>query len=1075
MKKLIQSLFILLFIASAAIAQDRTISGTVTAKEDGLPLPGVSVKVKGTKIGAQTDPSGNFALKVPGNGTVILVFSYVGFLDKEVSVSGNTVKVKLETDAKQLTEVVVTAQGIERTRGELPYATQSVDGAEVSKTRTSNFVQGLSGKIAGLEIKQNNTLGGSTNIVLRGSKSLIGNNQALFIVDGVPINNDIFNSSGQSSGRGGYDYGSPVADINPDDIASINVLKGAAASALYGSRASNGVIVITTKKGKQGLGITVNSGLTVGSIDKSTFVKYQKQYGEGYGQYYENPGTDNNAYKFLYRDINGDGVPDLVAPMSEDASYGAKFDPNLMVYQWDAFDPASPNYKKATPWVAAANDPTTFFTNPISYNNSIFIDGGNEKSTYKLGYTRNDDKGILPNSKINKDVVNLGTTFHINENFNVGGDINYTRTKGLGRYGTGYDDKNVATNFRQWWPVNVDIQQQKTAYFRNRLNSTWNYADPSDLTPIYWDNPYFSRYENYENDERNRYLGNINANYKVSDWLNVTGRISLDQYNTTQNERQAVGSVTVPHYILRTNSFKEWNYDLMLNFNKDISKSLKFKGLLGSNIRRSVLTQFIASSNGGLVVPRLYALSNSANTPNAPYEYLGEREVDGLYAATTFTYNDILTLDFTGRRDASSTLPKGNNVYYYPAASASFQFGKLLKNSKIISSGKIRANYAEVGNDAPLYSINDTYTSIPPFGSNTLFSVSSVKNNANLKPERTQSIEAGLEMGFLKDRLGFDLTLYKTNTHDQILPVAVSAATGYTTKYVNSGNVENKGIELSLYGTPIRTNKFSWNANVNFTLQRNKVISLYEGVDNLVLASYQGGVSINASVGQPYGVIRGEGFVYTNGQKTVSATTGRYLKNGASNTIIGNVNPDWLAGINNSFRYKDIALSFLIDIKQGGSLFSLDRYYGLATGNSIETVGLNAKGVDMRLPVSQGGGILLPGVKPDGTPNDIYAANVNFGLLGYARTPAQGFIYDASYVKLREATLTYSLPAALVTKIGLVKGIDLSLVGRNLWIIHKNLPDADPEDGIVAGNAQGYQGGSYPTARTIGFNVKFKF
>ncbi|MBU2046304.1 MAG: TonB-dependent receptor, partial [Bacteroidetes bacterium] len=519
----------------------------------------------------------------------------------------------------------------------------------------------------------------------------------------------------------------------------------------------------------------------------------------------------------------------------------------------------------------------------------------------------------------------------------------------------------------------------------------------------------------------------------------------------------------------------EWNYDLLLNFNKNITKDIKFKGLLGSNIRRSIATQFQASSNGGLVVPRLYALANSVSTPNAPNEYLAEREVDGVFAAATFNYKELLTLDLTGRRDASSTLPKGNNIYYYPSVSGSFQFGKLLSDSKIITSGTLRANYAEVGNDASPYRTTDTYDLITPFNSQTLTSVGSTKNNPNLKPERTQSTELGLQMGFLEDRIGFDLTLYKTNTVDQILPVSVTAASGFTTKFVNSGKVENKGLELSIYATPIRSNKFSWNTSINFTANRNKVVELFEGVQNLLLASYQGGVTINATVGEPYGIIKGEGFVYTNGQKTVSSTTGRYLKNGNSSTIIGNVNPQWIAGINNSFRYKDLALSFLVDMKHGGSLFSLDRYYGLATGNSVETVGLNAKGNDVRSPVSQGGGILLPGVKADGTPNDIYAANTNFGLLGYARTPAQGFVYDASYVKLREAALTYSLPANVVSKLGLVKGVDLSLIGRNLWIIHKNLPDADPEDGIVSGNAQGYQGGSYPTARTIGFNVKFKF
>lgn len=1069
MKKLLQSLFLLLFITFQVVAQERTVTGTVTDKSDGLPLPGVSIQVTGTQTGTQTDANGKFSLRIPGVNNS-LTFTYIGYSTQtSIIPSGNVLNVSLTQDARQLGEVVVTALGIERSRNQLPYAVQQVSGAEVSKTRGSNFISGLSGKVAGLELRQNNTMGGSVNVVLRGNKSFTGSNQALFVVDGVPIDNTVSNTGGQRTGRGGYDYGNPAADINPDNIASVTVLKGAAASVLYGSRAVNGVILITTKKGTKGLGITVNSGITTGSIDKSTFLNYQKSYGGGYGAYYESA----DGY-FLFRDVNNDGVKDLVAPLSEDASYGGKFDPTKMVYQWNAFDPQSPNFGKATPWVAAANDPVSFFESPISFNNSVFIDGGSDKGYFKLGYTRSNDKGILANSKIDKDVANLSATYNLTDKLTAGASIDFTRTRGLGRFGTGYDDKNLATNFRQWWQVNVDLKEQKEAYMRNKQNVTWNFADPTDLVPIYWDNPYFTRYENYENDERNRYFGNVNLNYKVASWVNIMGRISLDQYAEQQEERQAVGSVTTSNYGRYNRNFKEYNYDLLANFNKNITADIGFTGLLGTNIRRSTFEDINAFTNGGLVVPRIYSLSNSLNPINAPAERLLERQVNGVFAGATFNYKEFITLDLAGRRDQSSALPKGNNVYYYPAASGSFLFSKLMDDSSWLSNGKVRLNYAEVGNDAPVQSLTDVYDKPAPFGSATLFSVPGLKNNPDLKPERTRSTEAGLEMSFMNDRFGFDATVYKANTVDQILPVSISNATGYNSKFVNSGNVENRGIELSLFGTPLKTDNFSWNMNVNWTKNKSKVLELFEGSDNLVLGSFQGGVSINATVGEPFGTIRGSDFTYLNGQKIVAAS-GYYVRSATSNIVLGNANPDWIAGINNNFRYKGVSLGFLVDIRQGGDVFSLDRYYGLATGMSVETTGVNDLGNPSRNSLATGGGIILPGVLADGSANTKRVSNSNYGVYGYARNPAAGFVYDASYVKLREMVLSYTLPGKYLNNMGPVKGIDFSLIGRNLWIIHKNLPDADPEDNISAGNIQGYQGGSYPTTRNIGFNVKLRF
>ena len=1083
MKNFISLLVVLLLFSSFSFSQNQKITGQI--KDDkGQAVPFASVvETNNAKNGVTADATGNFAITITSKQITI---SAAGFTTQTITVSGNTANITLVTSGP-LQEVVVTSLGIRRTRNQVPYAAQQINGDEVSKNRGSNFISNLSGKVSGVDIKQTNTLGGSTNVVIRGYKSIIFDNQALFVIDGVPFNNGNTtgintNTATQRTGRGGFDYGNAGADINPDDIESVTVLKGAAASALYGSQGANGVILITTKRAARGLGITVNSGVGVGAIDKSTFTKYQHSYGGGYfpSVRYEDPITGvpygYAAGFFLYRDINGDGTPDFVVPTSEDASYGAKFDPSLMVYQWDAFDPSSPNFGKARPWVAAANDPTSFFQKSITYNQSVFVSGGSEKGTFKLGYTRTGDRGILPNSKVTKNLINLGGTYNITDKLVAGAALDFSNIDGRGRYGTGYDDKNVMTNFRQWWQVNVDVKEQKDAYFRNRQNVTWNWADPTDLVPIYWDNVYFSRYENYETDNRNRYFGNVNLNYKIADWVNILGRISLDTYDELQEERQAVGSVTTSSYSRFNRSYRETNYDLLLNFNKDLSADFSLKGLLGTNIRRQHTSSIRATTNGGLIVPKVYALSNSLNTPNAPVEFDGLREVDGVFAGATLAWRDMVTLDATIRRDASSTLPKDSNVYYYPSVSGGFVFSKLLPDVSWLSYGKLRANYAQVGNDAPIYSVYDVYAVVPPFGGEPQSSVTGTKNSLSLKPERTRSWEAGVEMAFLKNRLGFDLTYYKSRSFDQILPVIVSTATGYNSKFLNAATVDNKGFEIQLNGSPFKTKNFSWDVTVNWSRNRNKVVKLFEGSENIVLASFQGGVSLNATLGQPFGTIRGKNFVFdsASGLPLVSAT-GRYLQSVTSNEVIGNPNADWIGGVNNVFKYKNLSLSFLVDVRKGGDVFSLDMYYGLATGLYPETAGVNDLGNPSRDPLAAGGGILLPGISVvDHKPNAVRALN-GYGAFGYLRNPAAAFVYDASYVKLREVILSYAIPKETVAKLKPFKGIDLSLIGRNLWIIHKNLPYSDPEEIISAGNFQGYQGGAYPTVRTFAINAKLRF
>ncbi len=1080
------------------LAQGKVITGKVTGSEDGQSIPGVQVVAKGTTIGTITSLDGTYNLEVPDNVNT-LVFSYIGMATQEIEIGDKTtIDVVMEPDVMNLEGVVVTALGISRDKKSLGYATQEVSGDEVNKVKTDNFVSTLSGKVSGVQIKNNTNMGGSNNVIIRGSTSITGNNQALFVVDGIPIDNSIMNNSGQTTGRSGYDYGNAASDINPNDIESVNILKGAAATALYGSRAANGVILITTKKGvkssegKKNLGVSINSNITVGIIDKSTFPKYQTNYGAGYGPYYSG-GSHPGLEEF---DVDGDGVDDLVVPFTEDASMGERFDPNLMVYHYDAFVPESPYYGKKRPWQAAENGPITFFNNSLSLTNSVDVTGGSENSTFRLGYTNLHKNGIMPNSSLDRNNVNFNGSYDILKNLTVSASANYTNTKGKGRNHTGYSD-NILSSFRQWWQMNVDVQEQKELYDLTGRNVTWNRLAYNNPDPIYWDNFYWQRYENYETDDRNRIVGFVKADWKINEYFSVMGRFSIDQYGQLIEERKAIGSVSGEFGVERPDvrsgyarfqrNFIETNMDIMGTFEKDLSETINLKALLGTNIRRTKIDQVFASTNGGLIVPNLYSLGNSVNPMLAPDELLSEVGVNGVFGSVSLGYKRMLFLDATLRRDQSSTLPLDNNAYFYPSVSGSFVFSELL-DANWLSFGKVRLNYAEVGSDAPFASVKDTYTQFTSFSGNALFSLPSTKNNNELKPERSKSIEAGLAMTFFQKRLGFDLAFYKTNTVDQIMPVAVSTATGYSTKFFNAGEMENKGVELQLYGTPVKNDDFRWDVTLNWSRNVNTVISLAEGVDNLQLARLQGGVTINARVGEPYGTIQGTDFIYdANGNKVVG-DNGYYLKTPTSDVIIGNVNPDFLTGLNNRFSYKNWSFSFLIDWQQGGSVFSLDQYYGRGTGLYEETDYTNDLGNPVRNSLDDGGGLILEGVTGDVTFNDdgsytvsntatntTRVAGNDYRVFGWSKNPNAAFVYDASYVKLREVVLTYSLPAKVLSKSKVFSGVSFSLVGSNVWIISKNLPHADPEASQGAGNIQGWQSGVMPTTRNFGFSVNLQF
>ena len=1094
--------------------QSQSVSGVVS-DNDGSGLPGVSVKVKGTSSGTVTNGDGKYSIDSDANGT--LVFSFVGYKTQEIAVEGKTSLNVSMSEGIVMDEVVVTALGISRDKKSIGYSTQTVDGESLAAQKDVNFMSTLSGQVAGAQIKNSGTMGGSANVIIRGYTSISGNNQPLFVVDGIPISNDITNSSNQQTGRGGFDYGNAAMDINPQDIENVSVLKGAAASALYGARAANGVVLITTKKGtkKKGIGVSVSHNTTIGMINKNTMPTYQNEYGAGYGQYYGPDTAFNGAIVNGYVeeiDLDGDGVADALAtPMGDDASYGLAFDQIDNLLTWESVHPELPTYLQAQPYQASANDPTTFYETSVMTTNSVAIDGSSDNGSYRFSVTDMFNKGILPNSNLRRNNASLNVSYDISDKLKFSSSMQYVRNEGMGRFGTGYDNRNVNQCFRQWYDVSVDMQAQKEAYELNNNNLSWNaygFAYSSDPNkrdkPHYFDNPYYMRNQNFSTDSRDRFIGNVVLNYEINDVFNIMGRITNDNFSELREERIGFQSVDVPSYRKYTKSYYERNYDLFLNFDKDLSEKLNLFGMVGTNIRRSSEVVTDGSTNGGLVVPGVYSFSNSVNTPEAASEFDGQRAVDGYLGRATLGYDRFLYLDLSGRYDISSTLPSDNNSFFYPAATASLIWTELAEISGW-DYGKLRLNYAQVGNDAPMQSLQNVYSIGTPFAGTTIASAPNTGLNSNLSPENTTSLELGLENKFFNNKLGLDLTFYDATTDNQILAIRSSSASGTYFQYVNAGSINNRGIEIQAYADIVKSGDFTWNARLNWARNINEVKSLRDGVDNYVLASVQGGITVNATVGESYGAIKGTNYVYNDDGDKIVVPHGDYGANdndgdgvydefpygvGYAKTalpeVVGNILPDWTGGLTNTFTYKNLTMSALVDMQWGGSFFSLDTWYGYGTGVYDLTAGTNEDGNPVRDPIADGGGIEITGVtavyNDDGSINTSASTEANTvnGYMGHynnavawRHAPNAMHVYDATYIKLRQVSLSYSLPKDKLPK-G-IQGLDVGLMGRNLAILFKKSPHTDPEAGLSAGNIQGNQSGAYPAVRQIGFNLNLKF
>ncbi|MDN5554905.1 SusC/RagA family TonB-linked outer membrane protein [Prevotella sp.] len=1070
-KRLLVFLACLFLNLGMALAQIR-VSGTVSS-DDGEPVVGASILVQGTKTGTVTDVDGNFQLTAP-EGCELKV-SYLGMKTKNVKVAAN-LKIVLQSDNRTLDDVVVTALGVSREKKALGYAVSEVKGSDLIKSRggVSNPVNALQGKVAGLQISSSSgSMGGSSKIIIRGASSLSGNNQPLFVVDGVPIEGTDYNSTEVGSsdanstarGAGGYDYGNLVQDINPDDIENISVLKGAAASALYGSRASNGVIMITTKRGQKDQGMGVEYSSTVGFETVTKLPKLQSQYGGGYGYAGSYNTSGSEADDFKTKTVNG--VTYTVPDYRMDESWGPKLD-GRQVVSWADLQKWETGGKVGNPttsaWSPATSDYRDFFKTGVSYTNNVAISKAYDNSAFRISYTNTAMTGYLPNSSQYKNTVSVnGNIMSKDKKLNVFTSVNFFNSRTKGRQDTGYGDNNIMVKFTQWGQRQLNMDELEALYLKaDGTQGSWNRSSFDNSTIPYHNNVYWSRYMNYENDSRNRIYGNVGLSYQILPQLKAQYKANLDFYVDKQYERNAVYSQELSAYKESSRQQYEINHEFMLMYNQafgDYSVSAN----LGANIMQRHFELIYGETKGGLAIPLFYNLANSMTTPEA-YNYKREKGINSLFGDVTIGWKSMLYLEATLRGDKSSTLPKANNTYVYPSVTASWLFSELLKDkAPWLSYGKLRAGYARVGNDTDPYQVMQTYTQYTNIDSSTPgYRLSNTLSNSNLKPESTKSWEFGLETSFFNNRLGFDLTYYTTTTSNEILPLSVSGSTGYMYKMINSGTIENKGVEFAFHATPVKTRKFEWTTNITLASNKNTVKSLADGVDYFKISTAPFKVEIGAVVGKPYGVIMGTNYVYDkNGNKCVDSK-GLYMST-SGNEDIGHIYPDFTGGWSNSFKWGNFDASFQFDFSKGGHFFSTTQMWGYYCGMFEETA---ANGV-------RENGIISDGVVyKTGEKNTVRVSARDY-YENYYNGPAAQSILRSDYIKLREVTVGYTFK---LNPVWFIKSLRLSAYGRNLGVWGPDCKNFDPEMIVTSsGNIQGIEGGSTPMVANYGVTVNLKF
>ena len=1031
--------------------------GTSTAEQDvkivkGIvkdaigPVIGATVIEKGSiSNGTVTDMDGRFSLEIPSGASIQVIC--IGYKTAEFSADNIPSEIILEEDTRMLDEVVVTALGIKRERKALGYGVAEVKGEEFTKAKETNFINSMAGRVPGLVISQ--TAGGpsgSTRVILRGSTEMTGNNQPLYVIDGVPLDNTNFGSAGTS---GGFDLGDGISSINPDDIENMSVLKGPAASALYGSRASHGVILITTKKAdKDRFSVEYNGTLTI-DTQLAKWNDIQQIYGMG----------SNGTYS-------------IDAVSNTNKSWGPKADgTNMLTY----FDGVSRPYK------IIPDNTSNFFRTGLTATNTAVVSSSKGNTGVRFTFTDMRNRDIVPQTNMSRDILNLRANTSLGKvDFDF--SVNYTYEAVKNRPALGDDKANVgknlmtlATTYDQAWLMNY---QDENGEYAN-----WNGMDPYNV------NPYWDLYKNYNKSSKDQFRMNGKILWNINQHLKIQGTAGAEMNWFTFDDFKAPTTPGFEAGRLQTSNFKNrmLNFEILALYNNSWG-DFDFNATLGGNIYKVDNMTTITTAQD-MQIRDVVALMSFNETSLEQNTY--RKQINSVYGAVNVGWNDMVYLDATVRADQSSTLPMGNNVYVYPSVSGSFVFSELIDADNIFPYGKIRVSWAQVGSDTDPYQLGLVYTkskftypgyTIGYINNNTL-------PNRDLKPTMTNSFEAGLETKFLNGRIGLDFTYYTQNSKNQIMNMASSWTSGYNYRLINAGEIENKGIEVALNARIIEKKDLFWDVNVNFSKNSNKVKSLVEGMDMFELEKAPWlDVQVAAMVGENFGSIVGPDFKRNeNGDILIDPQTGlpQYDKN---NHVLGNASWDWTGGLSTTIGYKNLTLSALFDIKVGADLYSMSARASYESGKATGTLeGRDAwyRSEEQRqaagLPKGSAdwtptGGFIAPGVidNGDGTyrPNDIYINPEDYWMSVCRNAPSM-FIYDNSYIKCREITLSYRLPDRWFKE--KIEGMTISFVARNPFIVWKNIPNIDPDSNYNNTTGMGLEYGSLPSRRSFGFNLNIKF
>jgi TonB-linked SusC/RagA family outer membrane protein len=1052
------ALLVGLLPATLAAQQPTIISGRVSTAE-GAPLTGGNVSIPTMRLGAQTNNQGEYQFTVPASAIgqqVTLTARRIGYEPRSVQITltGGSIRqdFALTVSPTQLAEVVVTALGLERERSKLGTAQQQLTAGEMNDTRAQNLIQQIQGKVSGVQITSPGTQGGSTNIIIRGQNSITGNNQPLFIVDGVAVSNANRGGAPFVGSNTTFDFGNAMGDINPDDVESLTILKGPNAAALYGSRAANGVILITTKKGRAAGGrmrTEFNGNLTFES--PALMPDFQNLYGQGSGG------------AFAWRDGNYGGVNDGV-----DESWGPKMD-GRPICQFDS-PGAGTTTCTPTPWIAHPDNVKDFFATGVTSSATVAVSGGSDRLSGRLSLGADNINGVFPNNLFQRRTATLSGTFLASSKLTADGSVQYIRNGGRNRPGVGYSGRNPLQSMFNWYGRQVDTRSLKNYQLGGATNGgpstrefNWNYS--------YHNNPFWVMEENPQTDDRDRLIGSIAVNYQLADGVNASLRTGSDIYRMGIQQLFARGAQQFINlgynggFRFANDYRNDNNTDLTLNATRRLTDWLDLSAVAGGNLRNEYYNTN-AQQTTGLVVPGVYNPSNAAIAPTVTQELI-RRRVQGVYGSAAFTYKNWWTVEGTARNDWSSTLPAGDNSYFYPSVNTSIVLTDALPNmqSSVLTSLKLRAAAARVGSDAPAYSLVPVFIGESQrFGSQPQYRLDTRLANANLKPEITRSDEVGAELLMFDNRVTLDFSVYRKSTRNQIFDVEISGASGFDKKWVNAGEISNKGVEalLGLNILQSNTDGFTWSSTFNFARNRSEVVELAPDVDAILLgAGGFGDVRVEARVGEPYGAIRGYRFE-RDAQGRILVDGGFPLSETGLSTL-GNIQPSWTGGWGNQLSYRNFSVNTLLDVRRGGQLYSVTNMFGEYAG--VLESSLRGRETDWNNP-----GVLVEGIDvATGQPNTtrITAERYFHGLFGFT----ENYVYDAGYVKLREVRLSYNLPGTWANRIMGARAATVALTGRNLYM-WKDVPNIDPEFAYSSRNDQGIEVNMSPNPRSIGFNLR---